>query len=91
MLLNKVSARYITASLRFMTAALRFTTMALRMLTMPVTMRPIFATVLVWFRPIVPRHSPHAVYLMDNDFIISFVLKSNEKLSNVNEEISIQV
>ena len=31
------------------------------------TMRPRFATVLVWFRPVVPRHSPHAVFLMDRD------------------------
>ena len=32
-----------------------------------VTMRPRFATVLVWFRPVVPRHSPHAVFLMNRD------------------------
>ena len=31
------------------------------------TMRPRFATVLVWFRPVVPRHSPHAVFLMNRD------------------------
>ena len=29
--------------------------------------RPRFATVLVWFRPVVPRHSPHAVFLMNHD------------------------
>ena len=26
-----------------------------------------FATVLVWFWPAVPRHSPHAVFLMNRD------------------------
>ena len=31
------------------------------------TMRPRVATVLVWFRPVVPRHSPHAVFLMNCD------------------------
>ena len=31
------------------------------------TMRSRFATVLVWFRPVVPRHSPHAVFLMNHD------------------------
>ena len=31
------------------------------------TMRQRFATVLVWFRPVVPRHSPHAVFLMNRD------------------------
>ena len=31
------------------------------------TMRPRFATVLVWLRPVVPRHSPHAVFLMNRD------------------------
>ena len=31
------------------------------------TMRPRFATVLVWFRPVVQRHSPHAVFLMNSD------------------------
>ena len=31
------------------------------------TMRPRFATVLVWYRPVVPRHSPHAVFLMNRD------------------------
>ena len=30
-------------------------------------MRQRFATVLVWFRPVVPRHSPHAVFLMNRD------------------------
>ena len=31
------------------------------------TMRPRFATVLVWFWPVVPRHSHHAVFLMNCD------------------------
>ena len=31
------------------------------------TIRPRFATVLAWFRPVVPRHSPHAVFLMNRD------------------------
>ena len=31
------------------------------------TMRPRVATVLVRFRPVVPRHSPHAVILMNRD------------------------
>ena len=31
------------------------------------TMRPRLATVLVWFRPVVPRHSPYAVFLMNRD------------------------
>ena len=31
------------------------------------TMRPRFATVLVWFRLVVQRHSPHAVFLMNRD------------------------
>ena len=31
------------------------------------TMRPRFATVLVWFRPVVPRYSTHAVLLMNRD------------------------
>ena len=31
------------------------------------TMRPRFAIVLVWFRPVVPRHSPHAVFFMNHD------------------------
>ena len=31
------------------------------------TMRPRFATVLVWFRPVVLRHSPYAVFLMNRD------------------------
>ena len=31
------------------------------------TIRPRFATVLVWFRPVVSRHSPHAVFLMNRD------------------------
>ena len=30
-------------------------------------MRQRFAKVLVWFRPVVPRHSPHAVFLMKRD------------------------
>ena len=30
-------------------------------------MCPRFATVLVWFRPVVPQHSPHAVFLMNRD------------------------
>ena len=46
-----------------MTAALRFTTVKLRMLTM----RPRFDTVLVWFKPVVPRHPPRAVFLMNRD------------------------
>ena len=29
------------------------------------TMRPRFARVLVWFRPVVRQHSPHAVFLMN--------------------------
>ena len=29
------------------------------------TMRPRFATILVWFKPVVPRHSPHAVFLIN--------------------------
>ena len=37
-----------TAPLGFMTTALRFTTVELRMFTM----RPIFATVLVWYKPV---------------------------------------
>ena len=52
-----------TAPLRFITTALWFTTLELRMLTM----RPRFAMVLVWFRPVVPRHSPYAVFLMNRD------------------------
>ena len=31
------------------------------------TMRPRFATVLVWLRPVVPRHSPHVVFLRNRD------------------------
>ena len=31
------------------------------------TLRPRFATVLVWFRLVVPRHSPHAVFLTNRD------------------------
>ena len=31
------------------------------------TRRPRFATVLVWLRPVMPRHSPHAVFLMNRD------------------------
>ena len=31
------------------------------------TMRPRFAMVLVWFRPVGPRHSPRAVFLMNRD------------------------
>ena len=31
------------------------------------TMRPRFATVLVRFRPVVPRHFPHVVFLMNRD------------------------
>ena len=31
------------------------------------TMRPRFATVLECFWPVVPRHSPHAVFLMNRD------------------------
>ena len=31
------------------------------------TIRPRFATVLVWFRPVMPRHSPHVVFLMNRD------------------------
>ena len=31
------------------------------------TMRPRFATVLVWFRPVVKRHSPNAVFLMNRN------------------------
>ena len=46
-----------------MTAARRLTTVELRKLEM----RPRFATVLVWFKPVVPRHSPHAVFLMNRD------------------------
>ena len=51
-----------TAPLRFMTAALRFTTVELQMLTV----RRRFAAVLVLFRPVVPRHSPHAVFSVMN-------------------------
>ena len=40
-----------------------FTTVELRILTM----RPRFAIVLVWFRPVVPRHVPNAVFLMNRD------------------------
>ena len=31
------------------------------------TMRARFATVIVWFWPVVPRHSPHVVFLMNRD------------------------
>ena len=31
------------------------------------TMGPRFATVLVWFRPVVPRHSSHDVFFMNRD------------------------
>ena len=42
------------------------------------TMRPRFATVLVvWFRPVVPQHSPHAVFLMNRN-------ESNRKATNRN-------
>ena len=42
-------------------AVLRFTIVWLRMLTM----RPRFDTVLVRLKPVVARHPPHAVFLMN--------------------------
>ena len=44
-----------------MTAALRFTTVELRMLTM----RQRFDVVPVRFKPVVPRHPPRALLLMN--------------------------
>ena len=52
-----------TVPLRFITAVLRFTIVGLRMLTM----RPRFDTVLVRLKPVVPRHPPRAVFLMNRD------------------------
>ena len=50
-----------TVPLRFVTAELRFTTVELRMLTM----HPRFDMVLVRFKPVVPRHPPRALFLMN--------------------------
>ena len=52
-----------TVPLRFMTVALRFTTVELRLLTK----RPRFDTVLVQFKPVVPRNLPYAVFLINRD------------------------
>ena len=52
-----------TVPSRFMTAALRFTTVELLILTM----RPRFDTVLVRFKPVVPRRPIRVVFLMNRD------------------------